>query len=201
MTTPPSPFRYFHDPHHFSNYCDVGEACPFCGLVRPGYGRRFYEQATFDGYEEHHGFICEVCLSEGKLAKKGLMLEEDEKLRLDIHLRSPELSEAEVGTLAQQRTNDLEQRTPRIKGYWLSYWATHCGDLCCFIKEAGQLDMHRLAQDGDGRAFFESLLDAGIWDMVRPDAPEDNSVEHHVGIYLFQCLECGKYRVGYRLGV
>lgn len=61
--------------------------------------------------------------------------------------------------------------------------------------------MHQLAPDGDGRAFFESLLDSDVWEMIRPDAPEDSSVEYHVGIYLFRCLECGKYRVGYRLGV
>ncbi len=204
MITPPTPFRYFLDPHHFSNYSDSGEVCPFCGLVRPGYGGGFSWAAEYDGYDEHHGFICEVCLKDGKLPQKGFFIEEGAKLRLDIRFRHPELSEAEVETLALRRASEVEQRTPRIKGLSLSLWATHCGDFCCFIKEAGQLDMHRLAPDGDGRAFLESLLIGGggyLWEMVRPDAPEDNSVEHHVGIYLFRCLECGKYRVGYRLGV
>ncbi len=206
MITPPTPFRYFLDPHHFSSYRDAGEVCPFCGLVRPGYEGGFSEAAEYDDHAEHYGFICEVCLSDGKLVEKDLLLhegllQEGEKLRSDLRLRHPEMSGAEVETLAQQRTTELEQHTPKIKGWWPFGWASHCGDFCCFIKEAGQLDMHRLAPDGNGHAFLVSLLDAEIWDMVRPDAPEDNSVEHHVGLYLFQCLECGKYRVGYRLGV
>lgn len=133
MTTPPSPFRYFQNPHHFSNYSDIGKVCPFCGLVRPGYGGGVYEQAGYDGYDEHHGFICEVCLSEGRFPSRGLIVEESDKLRSDIRLRFPELSEAEVETLAQQRTSELERRTPRIKLFPLYYWASHCGDFCCFI--------------------------------------------------------------------
>ena len=201
MITPPSPFRYFRDPHHFSSYSETGEACPFCELVRPGYGGGLPEAAKYLDHAEYHGFVCEVCLGNGKLVENGLLLQEGEEIRLDIRLRHPGLSGAEVEVLAQQRTTGLQQCTPRIKGWWPFEWLSHCGDFCRFIKESGQLDMHRLAPDGDGHAFLESLLDDDIWDMIRPDAPEDSLVEHHVGLYLFQCLECGKYRVGYRLGV
>lgn len=206
MNTPPSPFRYFRDPHHFSSYRDAGEVCPFCGLVRPGYGGEFFKAAEFGDHDQYNNFICEDCLVGGRLAEKDMplckgLLKEGKKLRSDLRLRYPKMTRAEVETLARQRTTELEQRTPKVKGWSPFGWASHCGDFCCFIKEAGQLDMHRLAPDGNGHAFLTSLLDADIWDMMRPDAPEDNSVEYHVGLYLFQCLECGKYRVGYRLGV
>jgi len=202
MTTPPpSPFRYFQDPHHFSSYQDDGEMCSYCGLVGPGYGGGSYWEADPDDYVEYQDFICGVCLVDGKLTAKGLPVEDGERLRRDISLRRPELSNAEVEMLARQRTSEVEQRTPRIKGWPLYHWMTHCGDFCCYIKEVGQLNIQRLAPDGDGRAFLDSLLGGDVWGDVRPDAPEDSSVQHHVGIYLFQCLECGKYRVGIRYGV
>ncbi len=192
MNTPLSPFRYFHDPHHFSSYSAAGEVCPFCGLKRPGYGGGFYGEAEYD-------FICEVCLLDGRLTENDLTTNEGEDLRL--RQERPELSEAEMVTLTQERTTELEQRTPAIMAWQGIIWPAHCGDFCCFIKEAGQIDMHRLAPDGDGRAFFEAHLDEpgrdDIWETVRPDAPEDNSVGYSVGVYLFQCLECGEYLISW----
>ena len=194
-TAPPSPFRYFQDPRHSSSYCDTGEVCPFCGLARPGYGGGFYGAAEHDDLE----FICEVCLLEGRLTEKGLSMNEESDLRPEVRERYPVLSDAEVDVLTRQRVTEQTQRTPRVMAWQPLCWPAHCGDFCCFIKEAGQLDMHRLAPDGDGRAFFEShLTETGrddIWETVRPDAPSDNSVGYSVGVYLFQCLECCEYLI------
>lgn len=195
MTPPPSPSRYFRDPHHFSSYAEAGEVCPFCGLARPGYQISFYSEAEDDDLD----FICEVCLACGKLVARGMKINEATELRPDLRLLQPDLSEAEVETLFQTRASELEQRTPAIMAWQPLIWPIHCGDFCCFIKEAGQLDMERLAPDGDGRAFFEThLIEEGrddIWETVRPDAPEDNSVGYSVGVYLFQCLECREYQI------
>lgn len=192
-----SPFRYFRDPHHFSSFIEAEEVCPFCGLARAGYRGGFYGEAEHDALE----FICEVCLLAGKLTEKGLLLNEAVDLRPDIRQQYPELSETEVATLTQQRTAELEQRTPSIMAWQPLLWPVHCGDFCCFLKEAGQLDMHKLASGGDGRAFFEAHLDEpgrdDIWETVRPDAPVDNSVGYSVGVYLFHCLECGKYLIAW----
>lgn len=187
----PSPFRYFLDPHHFSSYREPGEVCPFCGLARPGYCGGFYGEA--DTYE----FICEVCLLGGKLSEKGLTLNEGAGIRSGLRRKHSELTELEVDALAQERTMELEQRTPAVMSWQHLIWPDHCGDFCCYIKEAGQLDMQRLAQEGDGRAFFEAHLDepgrSDIWETVRPDLPEDNSIGYSVGVYLFQCCHCGEY--------
>lgn len=185
------PFRYFLDPHHFSSYCDSGEVCPFCGLVRPGYDGGFYGEA--DAYE----FICEVCLLGGKLTEKGLTLNEGADLRSGLRQRHPELAGPEAAMLAQERTTELEQRTPAVMSWQYLIWPDHCGDFCCYIKEAGKLDMEKLAPDGDGRAFFKAHLDEqrrdDIWETVRPDLPVDNAVGHSVGVYLFQCCHCNEY--------
>ena len=172
MSTPPSPFRYFRDPHHFSSYTDTGEVCPFCGLVRPGYGGGFFGLDT-EGYD----FICEVCLLEGKLAEKDLTINEG-------------------SILHPERISELEQRTPAIMTWQQLLWPAHCGDFCCFLKEAGQLDLQRLAPDDDGQRFFEDHMEErqeDVWKNIRPDAPVDNSMGWSIGVYLFQCLECGEY--------
>ena len=191
MNVLPSPFRYFRDPHHFSSYCEAGERCPFCGLVRPGYGGGFYGIDSDD-----YNFICEVCLLEGRLAEKNFTTNEGESLQPEIRLRHPELSETEVEALVQARTVELEQRTPQVETWQGILWPSHCGDFCCFLKEAGQLDMQGLAPDGDGRRFFEYHMterQEDVWEAVRPDAPVDNSNAYSLGVYLFQCLECGEY--------
>ncbi|MBV9849704.1 MAG: CbrC family protein [Armatimonadetes bacterium] len=195
METSSSPFRYFRDPHHFSSYTDRGEVCPFCNLTLPGYGGGFSGEAQYDDLE----FICETCLLDGKLIEKGLATNQGCDVRPELRQRHPELDEIGREALAQQRIVELEQRTPPIMTWQGLIWPSHCGDYCCFIKEAGQLDMNRLAPDGNGRVFFEAHLDEpgrdDIWEGVRPDAPTDNAVGYSVGVYLFQCLECGEYLI------
>jgi uncharacterized protein CbrC (UPF0167 family) len=193
MSMPPSPFRYFRDPHHFSNYDNTGERCPFCGLIRAGYGGVFYGLDN-NGYD----FICEVCLLEGRLAEKGLTINEGTDLRLGLRLRHTKLLTEEADALIQQRTAELEQRTPSITTWQDLFWPSHCGDFCCFVKEAGQRDMQQLAPDGDGRRFFEDHMEErqeDVWETIRPDAPVDNSTGYSVGVYLFQCLECSQYLI------
>ena len=187
----PSSFRYFRNPYHFSSFSDAGEVCPFCGLTRPGYGGVFYGIDN-DGIN----FICEVCLLEGKLAEKALTTNEGGHLRPGIEAQYPNLSKIELELLIQTRTAELEQHTPRMMTWQDLFWPSHCGDFCCFVKEAGQLDMQRLALDGDGQRFFEDHMEErqeGVWKNIRHDAPEDNSVGYTLGVYLFQCLECGEY--------
>lgn len=191
MIMPPSPFRYFRDPYHFSSYENKGERCPFCGLICVGYGGGFYGLDT-DGYD----FICEVCLLEGRLTEKGFTTNDGGDLRPGIHLRFPELPETELEALIRTRTTELEQHTPQVETWQGLTWPSHCGDFCCFLKEAGQLDMQRLAPNSNGRQFFEDHMEErqeGVWETIRPDAPVDNSAAYSVGVYLFQCLECSQY--------
>lgn len=189
----PSPFRYFRDPHHFSSYSDTGEVCPFCGLARPGYGGGFFGLET-DGYE----FVCEICLREGRLADQDLTTNESSSLMPDINAKHPGLSEENLQALIQDRTAELEQRTPAVMAWQTVIWPSHCGDFCCYIKEAGQLDMQRLAPNSDGQRFFEDHMEErqeDVWGTIRPDAPADNSITYSLGVYLFQCLECTEYAI------
>lgn len=115
----------------------------------------------------------------------------------------PELSEDERESLARRRTAELEQRTPHIVTWQGLFWPAHCGDYCRYIKEVGQLELTRLAPDGDGTAFFashspdvDSLVHAReVRDTIRPEALESGTAAYSVGVYLFPCLECGEYVV------
>jgi uncharacterized protein CbrC (UPF0167 family) len=197
VTAPEITFRYFRAPHHFSSYDPAGKRCPLCGLVRLGYEGGFHDPVEHDDL----GYICEVCLAAGRLGAKGLTLNDGYRdLSPALKERHPELSQAQIEALSQSRRSELEQRTPAIMTWQDLWWPAHCGDYCCYVKEAGQQDFNRLASDGDGLSFFRThLKDADrydvedVWDSMRPDAPQDNSVGYSVGVYLFQCLECGEY--------
>jgi uncharacterized protein CbrC (UPF0167 family) len=85
---------------------------------------------------------------------------------------------------------------------WQDYsWPVHCGDYCCFIKEAGKPDLLSIAPEGKMHLLFDiSAVDDNfkyLWEGVRPDSPKDNSTAYSVGVYLFQCLSCKAHIVLY----
>ena len=189
-------FCYFQHPHAFSTYTDQAQSCGLCGQERPGYKEPFYGcDATF---------VCEACLVEGKLADvKGFTNEGDiRSLREQLQEMHSDWGEEQVQKLVQQHTAELQQRTPHLVTWQDFYWPAHCGDYCCFIKEAGKPDLNELAPDGDGQTFFGEHLSerdkgfanvADVWQSIRPDSPQDNAKAYTMGVYLFRCLHCGKY--------
>lgn len=192
-------FRYFCHPHQFSTYSEEPRTCTTCGEIRPGYKGPFYGAARVE-------FVCEECLVAGRLAEMDVSTNIGDSKALGDQLRGiyPGLDETEVEAHICRRTDELEHRTPRPITWQDLSWPTHCGDYCCFVKEVGKADLNELSPDGTGRVFLEEHLrgDIGdltdvreIWERIRPDSPKDNSVAHTIGVYLFQCLECGEYTI------
>ncbi len=197
MNTKETVFRYFCNPHQFSTYSDEAQTCDLCGESRSGYKGPFYGRTRV-------GFACEQCLASGKLADIKATTNEGHfgALRAQLQELHPDLDKAQIGALAQQRTAELEHRTPHLVTWQSFLWPAHCGDYCCFVKEVGKPDLNELAPDGDGQAFFGSHLygrladstDASaVWKGIRPDSPNDNSVAYDIGVYFFQCLHCGAH--------
>jgi uncharacterized protein CbrC (UPF0167 family) len=190
-----SPFRYFASPHQFSTYAEELQQCQLCGRVRAGYKGPYYGV-------EHIDFVCEECLIVGRLADKNQITNEGdlEALQTQLKQRYPELTAEEVAQLAQQRTEELERRTPNLLTWQDWFWPAHCGDYCRFIKEVGKPDLVAIANDRDGKGFFRdhavdvdvSNMDA-IWSAIRPDSPVRHTESYSVGVYLFQCLECNQH--------
>jgi uncharacterized protein CbrC (UPF0167 family) len=186
-------FRYFEHPHQFSTYQDEPQQCEVCGREQPGYTGPFYGLQDVE-------FVCEECLATGRLQEHDITTNEGNATALREHLRAlhPDLSDEEMKQLAQERTVELEQRTPHVVTWQDFFWPALCGDYRRFIQEVGKPDLIRLSPDGNGMTFFAAHtrdiadLDHAreVWDGIRADSPADGRVAYSVGVYLFRCLTC-----------
>lgn len=182
-------FRYFAHPHRASGYDKQPQPCGICRNVRFGYHGVFY------GLDTDIRFVCEECLVGGRLAEHGLSINRGDIAKLTEQLRRlhPQLEEEMIYALAQERTAEVEQRTPSMSTWQDFDWPAHCGDYCRFVQEVRLADLTRLAPDGDGRAFFVTHEVGGeeqaeeyaqvVWPMLERDSPD-------VGVYLFECVTC-----------
>ena len=102
-------FRYFRDPHHFSTFTQNPSTCDICGRTLPGYEGPFYSEEDLD-------FVCEQCLASGRLAEHDATANEADRSTLysQVKIANPNLSEEQVETLVNDKTIELEQRTPHI---------------------------------------------------------------------------------------
>jgi uncharacterized protein CbrC (UPF0167 family) len=199
MSEPPS-YRYFAAPHTFSTYSAMARRCDLCGVERPGYGGPFAGGRRDEPRVRH---VCEPCLRVGDLGQRDLCTNNADQRALREQLGSRHADDATdtVDGLVAERTAELERRTPPLVTWQPLLWPAHCNDYCRYVKEAGRPDLVLLAPDRDGRAFLAAHGDgiedldhaSEIWEGIRPDVPSDNAVAYAVGVYLFQCLECGRY--------
>lgn len=186
-------FKYFLHPHDFSTFSADPQLCDLCGEIKIGYKGPFYGINKI-------GFVCEECLIGGKLAEKEAFTNEG---RLDIllqqiHDHQPELVDQEVNKQAKVKDEELRFRTPRVTTWQDYLWPVHCGDYCCFIKEAGKSDLSSIAPEGKIYLLFQSTDNdqfKQLWEVIRPDSPKDNSTAFPIGVYLFRCINCGEYQV------
>jgi len=190
-------FHYFQHPHKFSTYTGEEQYCDLCKQVRPGYKGPFYGRERIE-------FVCEECLVHGRLADVGVTMNEGDvvSLRRQLGDMYPDFSQEQIQELVQQRTAELEYRTPHVVTWQDFRWPAHCGDYCRFIKEVGKPELNQLAPDANGQGFFAEHLREeyrsttnvpDVWGAIRPDSPEDNSIAYSVGVYLFQCLLCQEH--------
>lgn len=188
-------FRYFRDPHHFSTYVADDRTCGICGSEGPGYEGPFY------GDNDSVEFVCEPCLSNGRLEELDLSTNDASTSDLDERIAAahPEYPKAHVQAAFLEKAKVLMHRTPHVVTWQDLTWPSHCTDFCCYVKEVGKQDLNRLAPDGDGKAFLaahlaNSYVDAHeLWKSMRPDAPKDLAQSYATTFYLFQCLSCGTY--------
>jgi uncharacterized protein CbrC (UPF0167 family) len=188
-------FRYFAEPHAFSTYTIEPAVCASCQRQLPGYRGPFYGLGEFS-------FVCEECLASGALLKFGQSTNEGDVIALRQQLATlrRDLPESERDRLLKERTDELAHRTPHLVTWQDWDWPAHCGDYCRFLKEAGKLDLERIAAPGDAKSFLARNLRDGhetdldyLWQCIRPDSPKDGRVAYDVGLWLFQCLTCAEY--------
>jgi hypothetical protein len=171
-------FRYFAQPHDVtaSTWKETPAPCDLCGEGRPGYDGPYY------GEDDSVEFVCEECLIAGRLAERDLST-----------------NEGEHGPPADRRA-ELEQRTPHLVTWQDFFWPVHCGDYCRFVRNVGERELVELSPDGDAVAYANEHLSDDLKefpldaDSLPPRAPTAEDW-WDVGLYLFECLECGRHVV------
>src|SRR5690348_14373476 len=96
-------FRYFEHPHEYSTYRTAQDRCTICGQSRPGYAGPFYGLRDL-------GYVCETCLTMGRLQDLDMSTNEGDigALRLQLRERLSHLSEAEREQIAHEHTAEVE---------------------------------------------------------------------------------------------
>jgi len=184
-------FRYFRQPHEFSTYSQESQVCDICSKNQGGYKGPFFGKNPVK-------FICEECLISGKLAEIGSFTNEGDlqTLTQQIHNKQPELTAPEVERLAKIRDDELRNRTPHVITWQGFSWPVHCGDYCCFIKEAGKPEIVEIVPENIRQLIFHfrNAKEFKIWwKGVRSDSPKNCLLSYSIGVYLFQCLNCQEY--------
>lgn len=186
-------FKYFLHPHNFSTYTSELCVCDLCGEKQTGYKGPFYGLKQIE-------FVCEDCLVSGKLAEIDTYTNQGNigALRKQLREMNLEYPKIDLEKIVRDRDAELLHRTPHVTTWQDFFWPAHCGDYCCFIKEAGKPDLILIVPDGNYHSLFNDLDDKGFrffWEVIRPDSPKDNSIAYSIGVYLFQCLHCKQFVV------
>lgn len=159
-------FKYCLDPLATNIFKTQEEAvtCDCCGkATQIFYNSPFYSQATINA-------LCPDCVASGSAAAKfaGEFVDSGSISR----------------DIAEERRDELCQRTPSYAGWQQEEWPDHCDDYCAFIGYTGWQELQT-----------QGIADNIVWHNDRPD-PEylqyiaaDGSL---VG-YLFRCLHCGQH--------
>jgi uncharacterized protein CbrC (UPF0167 family) len=201
-------FHYVVNPTQLTilHFSDKPEACDICKKEKVGY--------SYSGYtglgDEDINFVCEDCLSEGRLREKKLEANQGSPKILTKQLKelNPNASDEESKRIVKDKTDVIKFRTPAITSWQDHRWPVHHGDYCLLLGEMGKQELNSLASSGDGRKLLNSILywtgegDTGtgyeeewddeyrdwLWGYIPDHAPKENSKDSCSPLYLFQCI-------------
>ena len=146
----------------------TGVECPCCAKVR-GYS---YQLTPY--CEDEVENLCPWCIADGSAAEKF-----EATFCQDVSSEQPVSGEA---------SEQVYTRTPGYNSWQGEDWLGHCNDACAFIGYVGFDDLSSIWQE-----VKDDVL-AGGWD--EETLKGNLQREGHMVGYLFQCLKCGKHRLG-----
>jgi uncharacterized protein CbrC (UPF0167 family) len=119
-------YRYLANPHRLAKLDPGPRPCAGCGAGQPAY----YFESDF-GERVHPLWVCDDCLTSGRLRDQGLRVNRADRCALEEQLLEarPELCQEPREALVQERTAEVEYRTPPLPNL-PGRWPAHCGDYC-----------------------------------------------------------------------
>ncbi len=148
------PYKYFKYPKRNAVFTEVETPCQICNTAT-----KCLDAVSFYSEEELEA-ICETCLSAGRLAEINAFTNDAdvEQLFNQLEALHPDTPKEELLQEAKAKTDELEMRTPPLISWQDWKFPALDGDYCEFVCFASQQDYNTLAEDGDGKAFFEKTL-------------------------------------------
>lgn len=200
-------FHYVVNPTQLAilNFSDQIKICDICRKEKMGYD---YSGYTGVG-RENINFVCEDCVSEGRLREKKLEANQGSPRILFNQLKglSPNSSDEEIRKIVNERTDVIKFHTPAITSWQEHNWPVHHGDYCLLLGEVGREELNSLAPDGSGRKLLDSIhhwteeRNTGngyeewdneyrdwLWQYIPDHAPTKDSNDPISPLYLFQCM-------------
>jgi len=167
-------FQYFADPENFAFLRDDDSPCAYCGSTGLRLdGGNLYGTSQIEA-------VCFACIERGALI-------EDDISTNSVNIN--QVREALGRDTAEELTNTIIYRTPKLPTWQDAFWPFVDGDFAVFLKIASKTDFV------DQTQFAESILPDGVsvpnpewqWQML-PDHPINNlkDGQYDNSVYLFR---------------
>jgi uncharacterized protein CbrC (UPF0167 family) len=168
-------FKYFRDYQIWAKFspkrCDVchGDAC--------------LEGIYFDQSSDLEA-VCLSCLTTGKI-RVSIPTYLINRLTMKMQHAHPDWSEDLVSTHIIELTEALSL-TPPVPWVQNNEWPICTDDFACYIGEANQDRLNRMASDGNGLDYLRQITEKEILDI---QGTWDAIASEWVTVFLFECLE------------
>lgn len=163
------------------------------------YSPNCFENGVFKKAEPDEPVICECCSKRTQYYYEGIYAEDEVDYICPWCIASGAAAEKFDGEFIAnaekfdgdaKKTEELFKQTPGYESWQQEYWLVHCNDYCAFIGDVGTKELEEM---GIADEVFADYADQNEIKQVRDYLCKAGSPAG----YLFQCLHCGKYRIGW----
>ena len=163
-------FKYFESPGKFACFVEGKTTCDICTLEK-----KCLDAGLFVG-EDSINTICLDCLAAGELNEMDIYTCQcdTEELRKQLQSIHPSMSEAEIESVVNQKTQELEKTTPPVITWQDWDWPCADGDYCMFLSYGSKALYNKLAEDKDGQSLFIDSVYHNLDDADTDELWEDS---------------------------
>lgn len=139
--------------------------------------------------------VCPWCIHDGRAAKEynailqGVVEYENKLLSVcfndEINNYMYFIDDEEVDIMDDENLNEILFQTPGYIAWQEAQWLSHCNEFCAFIRYLDKSELDSMKDDLEEEIRFLDEYYGLTLEQIGDD----------MGLYLFQCLKCGKYRL------